>query len=620
MQIKFNNVKLKNFLSFEDAYIDLNNVGYTLVSGINNNPDDMAKSNGSGKSALWEAISWSITGETIRGIKDVKRIGSAEKDKCFVELNFDIDGKNYRLIRSKTPSNLEFYEGEKNLSGKGIRDTEKIVENYLPDLTASLIGSVVILGQGLPQRFTNNTPSGRKEVLEKLSKSDYMISDMKERISNRLKTLYTKDEGFAVNIATLSGKQSTIENEIVNLNNRIEDIKSLGNIDEEIEVAKQNESVQENLLKDLEEKLNKSKEVLNNNLQIKATINAEQELELNKVASKYTAIINDYNREKDKFVITADSIKSEINKLKSIKDVCPTCGQKIPGVLKPDTKALEDELQQAEVDIVSVDRDIKITKSEWEKDYQSVKGNYKDKINENKEAVEISENDVKNNQTDYNYAKLLYDKAYRYRLSLESKRDSNKDKVDELYQDIERYNNQLVELDKEILYNNKEKESNLLHISVINKFNSIVTRDFRGYLLKSIIDYIDIKSKEYSQIVFETNKLNFQLDGNNISINYDDKPYEALSGGEKQKVDLIVQFAIRDMLCKYLGFSSNIIVLDEIFDNLDAQGCQNILNLISSKLNDVQSIFIITHHSDISIPADYEINVVKGADKISRIS
>ena len=73
------------------------------------------------------------------------------------------------------------------------------------------------------------------------------------------------------------------------------------------------------------------------------------------------------------------------------------------------------------------------------------------------------------------------------------------------------------------------------------------------------------------------------------------------------------------MLCKYLGFSSNIIVLDEIFDNLDSEGCENILNLISTKLTDVQSIFIITHHQDLQIPMDNEIVVIKGQDKISRI-
>ena len=43
------------------------------------------------------------------------------------------------------------------------------------------------------------------------------------------------------------------------------------------------------------------------------------------------------------------------------------------------------------------------------------------------------------------------------------------------------------------------------------------------------------------------------------------------------------------------------------------------LFLISKNLNDVESIFIVTHHSDISIPADKEIKIIKGKDKVSRI-
>ena len=148
---------------------------------------------------------------------------------------------------------------------------------------------------------------------------------------------------------------------------------------------------------------------------------------------------------------------------------------------------------------------------------------------------------------------------------------------------------------------------------------TIATRDFRGFLLSSIIEFISSKSKEYAKEIFDTDKITFKLDGNNIYIGYNDKQYENLSGGEKQKVDLIIQFAIRDMLSRYLDFSSNILVLDEIFDNLDEVGCQKVLNLISNKLVDIESIFIITHHTDISIPYDNELVIVKGKDNISRV-
>ena len=55
-------------------------------------------------------------------------------------------------------------------------------------------------------------------------------------------------------------------------------------------------------------------------------------------------------------------------------------------------------------------------------------------------------------------------------------------------------------------------------------------------------------------------------------------------------------------------------------DNLDDVGSNKIIDLLSSELNDVSSVFVISHRSDFTIPCDNEINVIKGADKISIIS
>ena len=67
MHVEFKRLHLHNFLSFGDAELAFNDDGFIKVSGINENPDDNAGSNGSGKSSLWEGIIWVITGETIRG-------------------------------------------------------------------------------------------------------------------------------------------------------------------------------------------------------------------------------------------------------------------------------------------------------------------------------------------------------------------------------------------------------------------------------------------------------------------------------------------------------------------------------------------------------------------------
>ena len=39
-------------------------------------------------------------------------------------------------------------------------------------------------------------------------------------------------------------------------------------------------------------------------------------------------------------------LKATIDEKKNIKDICPTCGQKIQGIVLPDTSALEKELEE----------------------------------------------------------------------------------------------------------------------------------------------------------------------------------------------------------------------------------------------------------------------------------
>ena len=238
MHINLKYLKLHNFLSFEDGELNLNSSGYTLVQGVNKNVVDMAVSNGSGKSSIFEAISWCITGELIRGSKNVKRISADEKDSCWVSLEFDIDENRYGICRQSNPSKLKVNVNGEDVSGKGIRDTEKIIQEYLPNLTSSLIGSVIILGQGLPQRFSNNTPSGRKEVLETLSNSDTMIYDIKDRIFKRLNELSNKERELQDSKLKLETQKEMKEKEIslltikleelpqrIELQNKIDDLK-----------------------------------------------------------------------------------------------------------------------------------------------------------------------------------------------------------------------------------------------------------------------------------------------------------------------------------------------------------------------------------------------------------
>lgn len=616
--IKFNCVKLNNFLSYKEAELRLDRNGFILVNGENKNPTDNSLSNGCGKSSLFNAIAWCLTGQTTSGIKDVSNIYLNETTS--VEVDFNINDTKYKVVRTKNPSNIKIYINGEDKSGKGIRDGEQLLAEYLPSLTSTLINSVIILGQGLPQRFTANTPAGRKETLEKLSNSDFMIAEIKDRIAKRKTYLNTE-------IRNIEDNKLKLETEL-NLNNQSiekteEDINNLlaENIkDKEIKLEEEQYNLgQKKLERDrLSEKLTEEEdevgqieynhsELLSNNLD-----------KVDEFKSKLTntdELLNEVNELNSEIKVK----EQELEKLKNIKDTCPTCGQKLPDVHVVDTTSLEQEIgelthifdvKRAELDRINEEKHELINNFKEQlsievKEHEELLNKAKFSLVNKRNTLKSIEREVQDLEISVNTIKLEID-------NYENKLNSLKNTLDNLKVSVNNSKEEHQRLEVELI--NKQE-----HLAVLNKMESLVKRDFRTFLLSNVIEYLNNKCQEYSQVVFNTTELVISQDKNNISIKYAEKEYETLSGGEKQKVDVIIQLAIRDMLRTYLDFSSNILVLDEITDSLDIVGASQLLNLITTKVTDVEAIYIISHHTDFEIPIDDEILIVKESDSFSRI-
>ena len=621
MIINFKRIKFSNFFSCKEADIDLTNRGYTIVKGVNNNPIDNSQSNGSGKSSIWEAISYALTGTTIRGVKDV--VNNKGDDGAIVELEFDIDNDHYKVCRYKDTkefkTDLKIYINGEDKSGKGIRDSEKLLAQYIPDLNAQLIGSVIVLGQGLPQRFTNNTPSGRKEILEKLSKSDFMIEDLKNRINDRKQVLAKKLRDVEDTILTKKTRQESIKDQVEATKNRLNSMGDTVELDNKISDLKASLEVTGVNLGNDKVKLDNLFTDLNNERSQYSMISDRKSAEVNDIESKYKQEIDDQNELISTHKLKISSIKNEISRIESIKDVCPTCGQKIPNVHKPDATNLKEDLtkEQEALEVLTEKLDNVKTKKTLEIDAVSKKyDSFKEESYNRGNELRKSYDDLKRIIDD---KQRLFDNDKNQLAKLESTRLSYDTLKNDLIKTINNLEQSARAIDEELLYNYNIKSDIEARQAVVNKMFTLATRDFRGLLLSNVINFIDQKAKEYSLEVFGTDKLDFKLDGNNIDIMYDGKQIESLSGGEAKKVDIIIQFAIRDMLCKFLGFSCNILVADELFDACDRLGCQKIIDLISNKLCDIESVFIVTHHSDLNLPEDSIITVEKDENGISRI-
>ena len=622
MKLQFNSIHIENFLSIGCADIPLNDNGYVLVSGINNSKSDSALSNGSGKSSIFDSILWALTGETIRGASSVTNING--NDGALVEIDISVDDRDYSIRRTKDHSryktSLQILSDGEDLSGKGIRDSEKILQNLLPDINASVLGSVVLLGQGLPMRFTNNKPSERKAMLESLSKSDYMVEDLKNRISER-------KEELTAELRSYEAKRIAVETEIscseVQLGGLKRELAELPSEESLVAEVREHERELDECSADLEKANAKYMEYNSELVRLRGELLSLDADKKAKIATETSVLVEKLNALENRKTILQCTHKELSNKIadkKKVRDVCPTCGQKLLGVTLPNAALEESQLMACNDELSSVQNEIVLLTSEKEKLEAKIVLSTQDRrnsiIESGRKAREESlrlksycEEKTKTNST------LLEELAgMRERLaSLSKTRAETVRKIGEL-------SDLISEKTKEKSYIDNSMEELSSRLSIISKFATIVSRDFRGYLLKNYIDFIDSRAKNYANRVFGNRNISFVLDGNNINILFNGKAYENLSGGERQKIDLIVQLSIRDMLCTNLGFSCNILAVDELFDNLDAVGCKNVVDLITTDLNDISSVFIITHHSaDISIPCDREIVVTKGDDGISEV-
>jgi len=166
-------LELQNFLSYgtHAPALDFDQFDVACLSG----------KNGQGKSALLDAITWSVWGEARKSSGKRKpddeliRMGTRHMEVTFT---FDVEARRYRVQRTftrsasgkTTNSELEFqlYEPDQDgfqpLTGSHQRETQAIIEQTIGLDYDTFINSAFLL-QGRSDEFTKKSPSQRKEIL-----------------------------------------------------------------------------------------------------------------------------------------------------------------------------------------------------------------------------------------------------------------------------------------------------------------------------------------------------------------------------------------------------------------------------------------------------------------------
>ena len=162
-------LRLRNFMSYGEHVPPLDFTPITTAC--------LTGDNGHGKSALLDAVTWALWGQTrARSVDEIVRLGQQE---CEVEFVFDLEGDRYRVLRKRSLrtrgglSGLELHGFDpaartyRALSGNTIRETENKIAQLLHMNYDTFVNSVFIL-QGRADEFTTRRPGERKRILSEI--------------------------------------------------------------------------------------------------------------------------------------------------------------------------------------------------------------------------------------------------------------------------------------------------------------------------------------------------------------------------------------------------------------------------------------------------------------------
>jgi exonuclease SbcC len=160
-------LSMRNFMPYRDNVPTLDFTGMHTVS--------ICGDNGNGKSAIIDAITWALWGET-RAKRDDDLIHQGQND-MEVEFEFAVGGQNYRIIRKHSRPKRRGASGQSMLNlqiatGNGFRsidgDTMSQTQQKIIDvlhMDYNTFTNSAYLRQGHADEFTTSSPAKRKQVL-----------------------------------------------------------------------------------------------------------------------------------------------------------------------------------------------------------------------------------------------------------------------------------------------------------------------------------------------------------------------------------------------------------------------------------------------------------------------
>ena len=547
--IVFKSVSWQNFLSTGNSpnKVLLNKSTTTLIIG----------KNGEGKSTILDALCFSLFGKPFRNINKSQLVNSINGKKCIVEVEFEVNGKEYIIKRGIKPNIFEIYQdGEMINQDAASRDYQKVLEQQILKLNYKTFTQVVILGSASFVPFMQLPSAQRREVIED-------ILDI--RIFSTMNQL-------------LKEKAQDTKNEITRIESELSNAKA--KVDAQQTLIKTITQAKADVIIGLQSKIDA------NNGAILSTQSEIQQL----VAD--IAALSSQIASKDKVVDDIDKAKTIKTKLSQKvetceqhaeffdeNDICPQCSQEIPDDYK--SKIIHDLHMKMQ------DSNSKITELE------TVLGGLQSKLTDINAIVnQITDKNIEMSTKNSTIALLT-----KQNKDLQTEIDTNN--ADTTNVDEEK--RKLKDMAKEAM-DKINLKTTLLDRKNLEEVASILLKD-TGIKTAIIREYLPVMNKLINKYLQAMDAyIHFELDeafNESVKSRFrDDFTYASFSEGEKMRIDLAILFTWRQIAKMKNSVNTNLLLLDEIFDSsLDTAGTDYFLNLMNS-FGENSNIFVISHKGD----------------------
>ena len=544
--ILFEKVRWKNFLSTGNQYSEINFQGKstTLIVG----------SNGSGKSTVLDALTFSLFNKPFRKISKGQLVNSTNEKDCRVELEFSIGTISWKVIRGIKPNIFEIWRDDNLLDqASSVNDQQKWLEQNVLKMNYKSFTQIVVLGSSTFVPFMQLTATNRREVIEDLLDIK-IFSSMNNIIKDKIKL--TKDD-----VRTLELKKESLNDKLSMQENFMEEIESRGK--ERIDRKKN----KKDSLSDEICVLTMKNEGLDDDLY---GLNKEQEVVLG-AGEKLVKL----NNLKGKISNKVSTITKE-HKFFTDNTVCPTCTQSIDESFRinkiNDAQTKAKELQSGYKELEDA------IKTEQEREHHFTQLS--------KEITKLTHGISKNNTKITGCQKQISDLESEIQTITEqlANRNTEHDKLETFKANLQETYDELVSHKDRIKYYNFTYgllKDGGVKTKIIKKYLPLINQQVNRYL--QMMDFY----------------INFTLDEEfNETIQspiHEDFSYASFSEGEKQRIDLALLFTWREVAKFKNSVSTNLMVLDEVFDSsLDGQGTDEFLKIIRYVIQDA-NIFVISH-------------------------